>query len=126
MANAADALAQAAERYDKALSAARKDGQFAATDAQLHELNLKLIESERKLTDPAGLPRRPWYKHVLTAPGVYTGYEPKTVPGVREAIEQKHWAEADEQIEQVAKVLQGEVELIDSAAKELASWAAAP
>jgi N-acetylated-alpha-linked acidic dipeptidase len=126
LANAADALTQAAERYEKALAAARKDGKFAATDAQLHDLNLKLLESERKLTDPAGLPRRPWYKHVLTAPGVYTGYEPKTVPGVREAIEQKHWQEADQQIEEVAKVLRGEVELIDSATKELASWATAP
>jgi hypothetical protein len=96
------------------------------TDAQLHDLNLKLLESERKLTDPAGLPRRPWYKHVLDAPGVYTGYEAKTIPGVREAIEQKRWQEADQQIEQVAKVLEGEVELIDSATKELASWAAAP
>ena len=126
LANAADALTQAAARYEKALAAAWKDGKFAATDAQLHDLNLKLLESERKLTDPAGLPRRPWYKHVLTAPGVYTGYEPKTVPGVREAIEQKHWQEADQQAEEVAKVLRGEVELIDSATKELASWATAP
>lgn len=126
MANAADALAQAAERYEKALAAARKGGHFTATDAQLHELNLTLLESERKLTDPAGLPRRPWYKHVLTAPGVYTGYDPKTVPGVREAIEEKRWTEADLQIQEVAKVLQGEVELIDSATKELARWTAAP
>ena len=126
LANAADALAQAAERYDTALALARKDGHFAATDAQLHDLNIKLVESERRLTDPAGLPRRPWYKHVLTAPGVYTGYDPKTVPGVREAIEEKRWQEADQQIQQVAKVLQGEVELIDSAAKELQSWTMAP
>jgi len=125
LANVADALAQAAERYEKALAAAGKDGHFAGTDAQLHDLNLKLLESERKLTDPAGLPRRPWYKHVLDAPGAYTGYEAKTIPGVREAIEQKRWQEADQQIEQVAKVLEGEVELIDSATKELASWAAA-
>jgi len=126
LANVADALTRSAERYDKALAATRKDGQFVATEAQLHNLNRMLLESEHKLTDPAGLPRRPWYKHVLDAPGVYSGYEAKTIPGVREAIEQKRWQEADQQIERVAKVLEGEMELIDSATKELASWAAAP
>jgi N-acetylated-alpha-linked acidic dipeptidase len=122
MQNVADALTKAAERYEKALGSAGKNGQFAAGEAQLHDLNQKLIESERKLLDPAGLPRRPWYKHVLYAPGVYTGYSPKTVPGVREAIEQKRWQEADQQIAEVAKVLQGEVELINSAAEELEGW----
>ena len=124
--NAADALAKAADRYDKALAAACKDGHFAATEAQIRDLNRTLIESERKLTDPAGLPRRPWYKYVLEAPGVYTGYEAKTIPGVREAIEQKYWQEADQQIAQVATVLEGEAALIDSATKELANWVATP
>ena len=122
MQNAADALSKAGDRYEKALAAAGKNGQFSAGQAQLHDLNQKLIESERKLLDPAGLPRRPWYKHVLYAPGVYTGYSPKTVPGVREAIEQKRWQEADQQIAEVAKVLEGEVELINSAAEELEGW----
>lgn len=122
MENVADQLSKAADRYEKALAAAGKNGQFSAGEAQLHDLNQKLIESERKLLDPEGLPRRPWYKHVLYAPGVYTGYSPKTVPGVREAIEQKRWQEADQQIAEVAKVLQGEVELINSAAQELESW----
>jgi N-acetylated-alpha-linked acidic dipeptidase len=53
----------------------------------------------------AGLPRRPWYKHSLYAPGFYTGYGVKTVPGVREAIEQKNWTEATEQIGSVAKAI---------------------
>ena len=56
------------------------------------------------MTD-AGLPRRPWFKHSLYAPGFYTGYGVKTVPGVREAIEQKNWAETKEQISEVAKSL---------------------
>ena len=61
----------------------------------LAHLNRELIESERRLTNADGLPRRPWYKHLLYAPGVYSGYGVKTVPGVREAIEQKRYAEAE-------------------------------
>jgi N-acetylated-alpha-linked acidic dipeptidase len=61
-------------------------------------LNADLIRSERLLTDERGLPNRPWFEHLLYAPGFYTGYGVKTIPGVREAIEQKKWSEADEQI----------------------------
>jgi N-acetylated-alpha-linked acidic dipeptidase len=52
-----------------------------------------------------GLPRRAWYKHSLYAPGFYTGYGVKTMPGIREAIEQRNWKEAQEQIEVDAKAL---------------------
>lgn len=77
------------------------------------------MESERRLTDPQGLPRRPWYKHMLYAPGVYTGYDVKTLPSVREAIEQKRYAEADAEILRVARVLENEAALIDSATSQL-------
>src|SRR5262249_26132597 len=50
-------------------------------------INEQLALAERKFLNPAGLPRRPWVEHVLYAPGWYTGYGVKTVPGVREAIE---------------------------------------
>jgi N-acetylated-alpha-linked acidic dipeptidase len=60
---------------------------------------------------------------MIYAPGVYTGYAPKTIPGVREAIEQKRWQEANEQSARVGKVLEGEAALIDSATKELEGWA---
>jgi N-acetylated-alpha-linked acidic dipeptidase len=56
---------------------------------------------------------------MIYAPGVYSGYDAKTLPGVREAIEQKHWAEADSEIARVAIVLNGETALINSAADEL-------
>jgi N-acetylated-alpha-linked acidic dipeptidase len=79
-----------------------------------------MMQSERRLTDDAGLPRRSWYKHLIYAPGVYTGYAPKTMPGVREAIEQKRWPEANAEIGRVAKVLENESALIDSATAELA------
>jgi N-acetylated-alpha-linked acidic dipeptidase len=78
------------------------------------------MESERKLTNDEGLPRRPWYKHLLYAPGVYSGYGVKTVPSVREGIEQKRYPEAEQEIMRVAKALEDESSLIESAAKSLA------
>ena len=69
----------------------------------LQALNVKLYQAEQQLLNAKGLPRRPWYKHTLYAPGFYTGYGVKTVPGVREAIEQKQFDEAQEQIHQVAQ-----------------------
>ena len=65
-------------------------------------LNKKLYQAEQTLLTDTGLPRREWYKHTLYAPGFYTGYGVKTVPGVREAIEQRDWKEAQEQIGVVA------------------------
>jgi len=122
--NAAAALTRAAEHYQKAVSQARSNGAWASAD--FAALNQQLAESERFLLDPAGLPRRPWYKHVLYAPGVYTGYSPKTIAGVREAIEQKRWSEADQQIVRVAKVLEGEAALINSAAAKVEAWRSTP
>jgi N-acetylated-alpha-linked acidic dipeptidase len=64
-----------------------------------------LYKAEQKLLSDAGLPRRPWYKHCIYAPGLYTGYGVKTLPGIREAIEQRNWKEAQEQIEIDATVI---------------------
>jgi N-acetylated-alpha-linked acidic dipeptidase len=120
MENAHEKLARSAERYKKAL--AQKQGTFSESDAsQLAALNAKLIASERKLTNEEGLPRRPWFKHLLYAPGVYSGYGVKTVPGVREGIEQKRYTEAEQEIGRVGKVLENEAALIDSAAQMLES-----
>ena len=118
MENAQEKLARSAERYKKAL--AEKQGTFSESQAsRLAALNAKLIESERKLTNEDGLPRRPWFKHMLYAPGVYSGYGVKTVPGVREGIEQKRYTEAEQEIGRVGKVLEDEAALIDSAAQML-------
>jgi N-acetylated-alpha-linked acidic dipeptidase len=114
--NAADALTHSAERYQEALKNAWVAG---IPPAMLQDLNQKLMESERRLTTPEGLLRRPWYKHMIYAPGVYSGYDAKTLPGVREAIEQKQWAEADSEIARVATVLDGETALINAATGEL-------
>jgi N-acetylated-alpha-linked acidic dipeptidase len=56
---------------------------------------------------------------MIDAPGVYSGYGAKTIPGVREAIEQKHWEEANSEITRVSTVLENEAALINSAAQEL-------
>ncbi|CAL1520822.1 transferrin receptor-like dimerization domain-containing protein [Chitinophaga sp. MM2321] len=61
-------------------------------------LNKILYQAEQQLLNDKGLPARAWYKHTLYAPGFYTGYGVKTIPGVREAIEQRRWTEAQEQI----------------------------
>src|SRR5579864_4444216 len=118
MQNAVEKLTRSAERYHKALT--QKQAALGDTQAEsLRALNALLIESERKLTNEEGLPRRAWYKHLLYAPGVYTGYDVKTVPGVREGIEQKRYAEAEQEIARVAKALEDESALIDSAAQSL-------
>ena len=69
------------------------------------------MDSERKLTEAEGLPSRPWFKHQIYAPGFYTGYAAKTIPAVREAIEQKQWKQAEDGIVVVAKVLEDEATL---------------
>jgi N-acetylated-alpha-linked acidic dipeptidase len=117
--NAVDALHHSAERYKKALGIAEENRGAALVHASLSNVNALLMESERKLMSAQGLPNRPWYKHEIYAPGYYTGYAVKTIPAVREAIEQKQWKLADEQIGVVGKVLEAEAALIDSAAADL-------
>ena len=73
---------------------------------KLNQLNLLLYKAERSLIDEEGLPRRPWYKHQVYAPGFYTGYGVKTLPGIREAIEQRNWKEAQQNIGIVSKVIE--------------------
>ena len=81
------------------------------TQQQLNEI---LYKSERYLLNDNGLPRRPWYKNQICAPGYYTGYV-KTLPGIREAIEQRNWAEAQQNIEIVSQTLQAYTEQIKKA-----------
>ena len=76
-----------------------------------------VMRLERALTREAGLPGRPWYKHHVYAPGFYTGYGVKTLPGIREAIEERKWHEANEQIVIAAKVIEGYAAQLDAARK---------
>jgi N-acetylated-alpha-linked acidic dipeptidase len=68
--------------------------------------NRRLYMSERKLAQESGLPGRPWFTHHIYAPGFYTGYGVKTIPGVREAIEQREFDLAEEEIYTAAEVIQ--------------------
>ncbi len=67
----------------------------------------------------AGLPRREWFKHQIYAPGFYTGYGVKTLPGVREAIEQKNWGEARDQVKVISKTFDAMSAQIEAAARKL-------
>ena len=117
--NAVDALTRSAEHYRRAVLRALPALGGGDHAAVLEAINHQLIDSERRLTDPDGLPRRPWYKHLIYAPGVYTGYDVKTMPGIREGIEQKRYAEAEQEIARVARALEAEAALIENAAGEL-------
>ncbi len=99
--NALAALKTAAETFQKDYE---KAAQLPAD--KLQQLNTILYKVERSLLQEAGLPRRAWYKHQIYAPGYYTGYGVKTLPGIREGIEERHWQEAQDHIEIVAKVIQ--------------------
>ncbi len=94
-------LKSISEEYQKVYT----NGTQLPVDKQ-NQLNEILFHAERTLIDQKGLPRRPWYKHQIYAPGFYTGYGVKTLPAIREAIEQKNWKEAQEGIGMVTRSIQ--------------------
>jgi N-acetylated-alpha-linked acidic dipeptidase len=102
--NLENALAQLKDSTEKFQKLYSRVLQLPA--AKQKELNDVLYMAERSLIYANGLPRRSWYKHEIYAPGYYTGYGVKTLPGIREAIEQRNWKEAQDHIEIVAKTLQ--------------------
>jgi N-acetylated-alpha-linked acidic dipeptidase len=71
----------------------------------LQAVNTGLYQAEQQLLSD-GLPRRTWYRHSIYAPGFYTGYGVKTLPGIREAIEQRNWKEAQAQIDLDGAILE--------------------
>lgn len=90
---------------EKSIETFSKADVLALSNAKKAQLNEKLMGLEQILLQDKGLPRRDWFKHQIYAPGFYTGYGVKTLPGVREAIEQKEWKEAQEQIGVLATTL---------------------
>jgi N-acetylated-alpha-linked acidic dipeptidase len=115
--NGLDALKNSARKYQAEF--ARAQGNGGAALAKASAVNLKLMATERGLTDSRGLPDRPWFEHQIYAPGFYTGYGVKTMPAVREAIEQDKWPLAEQSIAEVGKVLINEAAAIDAATAEL-------
>lgn len=102
-------LKTAAKAYDDAAATA------ALKPAQRAQVNAILQHLEQSLTSDAGLPGRPWYKHLLYAPGLLTGYGAKTLPGVREAIEGRRWSEASDYVGRTAAVLNAASDQLDKA-----------
>ena len=108
---ASDDLTTAAADFEKAFTAHAADGKTA--------VNPQLIQTERVFLDPAGLPKRPWYENLMYAPGLYTGYGVKTLPAVREAIEQKQWPDVDQEIVRTAAAIEREATLLKAATQTL-------
>ena len=107
-------LQESAQKYDAAMSALAAQGHKLSPQAQV-ALDEALKQTERAMMRNEGLPRRAWFKHQIYAPGYYTGYGVKTLPAVREAIEQRNWPEAEQQIGPVAQTLNTMAAAIDHA-----------
>jgi N-acetylated-alpha-linked acidic dipeptidase len=103
--NAIANLRRNTEKFENLRLAALKQGGPGSRAMPGLGLDRGLLQLERSLTQPEGLPRREWYQHLIYAPGFYTGYGVKTLPGIREAIEQRNWTEASQQIEIAARAL---------------------
>ena len=116
--NAVARVQASAGSFEHAMRAARARSANldAATQQRLDEI---LYRSERALTRTEGLPRRSWFAHQIYAPGFYTGYGVKTLPGIREALEQRNWREADEQVNYTAATLNKFADEIERAAQIL-------
>jgi N-acetylated-alpha-linked acidic dipeptidase len=113
--NALDSLNHSALRYETAYGRALSEGRAGVAKG----VNVRLLQAERALTSTEGLKNRPWYVHMLYAPGFYTGYGVKTIPGVREAIEQGQWQDADREIGRAASALEREAALVSGIASTL-------
>jgi N-acetylated-alpha-linked acidic dipeptidase len=113
---AIEVMARQAALFDEARAAAAKKKLPAAS---MTAIDIKIAKSEQQLLDAAGLLHREWFKHLLYAPGFYTGYGVKTLPGVREAIEQGQYDTVPGEIARAAKALEREAAWLDSITKDL-------
>ena len=117
--NGVEAYARAAQRYRQAVAKLNDNDGAAWQSPALPAINAKLLLTERTFTVSQGLKERPWFKHQIYAPGAYTGYGAKTIPAVREAMEEHKWKDADDGAVIVGQVLMSEASLVDSIAQEL-------
>ncbi len=119
--NGSKALTEAARKYQLAAQAAEANGilDSAGDAAGIAAVNHALMQTERGYFLTSGLPDRPYFKHQLYAPGAYTGYGVKTLPAVRESIEQHKWTVAEIATVDVGQVLEKEAATIDAATELL-------
>ncbi len=110
--DASDRLLQSAGAADAML------GNFGALPpAARAQVQASLGQIDQTLIDPNGLPGRTWFKNLVYAPGTLTGYGAKTLPGVREAIEQRRWDDATAYVAKTAAVLNAYSDRLDAAVK---------
>jgi N-acetylated-alpha-linked acidic dipeptidase len=112
-------LSKAADTFERAMTHVPNTTRRALQAPQLAEINRILYSTERAFRHEAGLPRRPWFKHLAYAPGLYTGYGVKTLPGIREGIEQQQWDEAAAFVPIVAGAITRLADEVDHAASML-------
>jgi N-acetylated-alpha-linked acidic dipeptidase len=112
--NSIERLKRSAKAYDEAYQHMATKG-LVLDSARSAELDRLLQGLEQELISNHGLPGRPWYRHLIYAPGMFTGYGVKTMPGVREAIEQRHWEEAGQYVAVTARALDAYCQRLDSA-----------
>jgi N-acetylated-alpha-linked acidic dipeptidase len=112
--NAVTRLTAAARAFDTAYAVQLSAGATLSAE-RARQVNALLRGLERALTDARGLPGRSWYTHLIYAPGMLTGYGAKTLPGVREAIEQGQWQTAEDYGRRTAAALNGYSEQLDRA-----------
>ncbi|MGA8278240.1 MAG: transferrin receptor-like dimerization domain-containing protein [Rhodanobacteraceae bacterium] len=113
--NAVARLKTSAQKYDKAYARAVATADGGSLSAADRKVDQQLQSIEQSLLDPNGLPGRAWYRHMIYAPGLLTGYGVKTLPGVREAIEQHQFDQANQYAGIVARVLNAYTEKLDQA-----------
>jgi N-acetylated-alpha-linked acidic dipeptidase len=115
--NASDRLGDVAKAYDAGL--AKRMGQGGVDTNTARRLNELLQGMEQRLTRSEGLPRRPWFRHQIYAPGYWTGYGVKTLPGVREGIEEREWDEVGLFVTEVSAALDRLSDGLEEAARML-------
>jgi len=109
--NFADAT-EAAKRFEQA--GAKIMAKQKSAEGDPAKLNKALLETERALLIPEGLPNREWYHHAIYAPGEYTGYAAVVIPGVNEALDQHDLGRSQQQIEAVAEALNRATKVLES------------
>ena len=117
--NGIAAYEQAAKRYKTAFSKLAEGNPTVWDSPEIKVINQQLLLTERTFMTTEGLKERPWFKHQIYAPGAYTGYGVKTIPTVREMIEEDKWADADAGAAIAGGVLMKQAALVDSIAAQL-------
>lgn len=123
--NGVEAIKKSAERYQAVLTKAHDSG-LPISPSALESINLSLMKIQRTFLTQAGLPRRPWFKHAIYAPGAYTGYGAKPLAAVREYMDEKNWTAAEGQVPVIGAVMQNVAAAIDQTADSLEEGMAQP